>query len=197
MRTVARQLEQAARHPAATVLFTGESGEGKDVAARDLHRLTFGERAAQTPYVALNCAAVPGEMFEAELFGAERGAYTGADKKRQGLVSAAQGGKLFLDEIAEVPMTSQAKLLRFLEGREFRALGGTLCVGNLTVNNGAPFVVGDGVNPAALELRGRAAFANEIVVSPNATLTGCASLAGGVTVMPGGANTRPIAGPPA
>jgi DNA-binding NtrC family response regulator len=125
MRAVLHQLEQAARHPAATVLLTGESGVGKDVAARTLHRLTFGERAGAVPYVALNCAAVPGEMFEAELFGAERGAYTGADKKRPGLVSAAQGGTLFLDEIADVPMASQAKLLRFLEGREFRSLGGT------------------------------------------------------------------------
>ena len=126
MRGLLQQLGQAARHPAATVLFTGESGAGKDIAARMLHRLTFGDRATETPYVALNCAAVPGEMFEAELFGAERGAYTGADKRRQGLVASAQGGTLFLDEIAEVPMTSQAKLLRFLEGREFRPLGGTV-----------------------------------------------------------------------
>jgi two-component system response regulator AtoC len=125
MRGLLQQLGQAARHPAATVLLTGESGVGKDVAARMLHRLTFGDRAAETPYVALNCAAVPGEMFEAELFGAERGAYTGADKRRPGLVASAQGGTLFLDEIAEVPMTSQAKLLRFLESREFRPLGGT------------------------------------------------------------------------
>ena len=126
MRGLLQQLGQAARHPAATVLFTGESGAGKDIAARMLHRLTFGDRATEAPYVALNCAAVPGEMFEAELFGAERGAYTGADKRRQGLVASAQGGTLFLDEIAEVPMTSQAKLLRFLEGREFRPLGGTV-----------------------------------------------------------------------
>ncbi len=126
MRGLSQQLGQAARHPAATVLFTGESGAGKDIAARMLHRLTFGDRATETPYVALNCAAVPGEMFEAELFGAERGAYTGADKRRQGLVASAQGGTLFLDEIAEVPMASQAKLLRFLEGREFRPLGGTV-----------------------------------------------------------------------
>lgn len=126
MRGLLQQLGQAARHPAATVLFTGESGAGKDIAARMLHRLTFGDRATETPYVALNCAAVPGEMFEAELFGAERGAYTGADKRRQGLVASAQGGTLFLDEIAEVPMASQAKLLRFLEGREFRPLGGTV-----------------------------------------------------------------------
>ncbi len=126
MRGLLQQLGQAARHPAATVLFTGESGAGKDIAARMLHRLTFGDRATEAPYVALNCAAVPGEMFEAELFGAERGAYTGADKRRQGLVASAQGGTLFLDEIAEVPMASQAKLLRFLEGREFRPLGGTV-----------------------------------------------------------------------
>lgn len=125
MRGLWQQLGQAARHPAATVLLTGESGAGKDIAARRLHRMTFGDRAAVVPYVALNCAAVPGEMFEAELFGAERGAYTGADKRRPGLVASAQGGTLFLDEIAEVPMASQAKLLRFLESREFRPLGGT------------------------------------------------------------------------
>jgi DNA-binding NtrC family response regulator len=125
MRGLLQQLGQAARHPAATVLLTGESGSGKDIAARMLHRLTFGERAQAAPYVALNCAAVPGDMFEAELFGAERGAYTGADKRRPGLVTGAQGGTLFLDEIAEVPMASQAKLLRFLEGREFRPLGAT------------------------------------------------------------------------
>lgn len=125
MRALFDELGKAARHATATVLLTGESGAGKEVAARALHRLTFGERAAQTPFVAVNCAAVPGEMFEAELFGAERGAYTGADKKRQGLVAAAQGGTLFLDEIGEVPLELQAKLLRFLESREFRPLGGT------------------------------------------------------------------------
>ena len=126
MQEVLEQLRQAARHPTATVLLTGESGTGKDVAARTLHRLTFsGSETTTAPYIAINGAAVPGDMFEAELFGAERGAYTGADKKRQGLASAAQGGTLFLDEIAEVPLVSQAKLLRFLEGREFRPLGST------------------------------------------------------------------------
>lgn len=125
MREVTQQLHEAARHPTATVLLTGESGVGKDVAARALHRLTFGERADEKPYMALNCAALPAEMFEAELFGAERGAYTGADKRRPGLVAAAQGGTLFLDEIAEVPPALQAKLLRFIEGAEFRSLGST------------------------------------------------------------------------
>jgi len=126
MRQFLDEVGKAARHPMATVLFSGESGAGKDIAARTLHRLTYGEKAAQAPYVAINAAAVPADMFESELFGAERGAYTGADKKRQGLVSAAQGGTLFLDEIAEVPMPLQAKLLRFIEGREFRPLGSTV-----------------------------------------------------------------------
>jgi DNA-binding NtrC family response regulator len=121
MITVVQQLRQAARHPASTVLLTGETGTGKDMAARVLHELTYPNGAA--PYIAVNCAAVPAEMFESELFGAERGAYTGADKRRSGLVTAAAGGTLFLDEIAEVPLALQPKLLRLLEGREYRALG--------------------------------------------------------------------------
>lgn len=125
MREVLTKLRQAAQHPGATVLLTGESGVGKDVAARTLHRLTYGSRSDVAPYVAVNCAAVPADMFEAELFGAERGAYTGADRKRLGLVASAQGGTLFLDEIGEVPLPLQAKLLRLLEGREYRVLGGT------------------------------------------------------------------------
>jgi DNA-binding NtrC family response regulator len=104
-------------------LFTGETGVGKDLAARVLHQLTFGDLPA--PFIAVNCAALPAEMFESELFGAERGAYTGADKRRSGLVAAAQGGSLFLDEIAEVPLGLQSKLLRFLDAREFRSLGST------------------------------------------------------------------------
>ena len=123
MRAVMEQLRQAARHPASTVLFTGETGAGKDLAARVLHELAGAE--ADTPFIAVNCATLPGEMFEAELFGAERGAYTGADRKRAGLVAAAAGGTLFLDEIAEVPLGLQAKLLRLLDAREFRPLGST------------------------------------------------------------------------
>jgi len=117
------QLRQAAKHTSSTVLFTGETGSGKDMAARALHQLTYPN--ADAPLIAVNCAALPGEMFESELFGAERGAFTGADRKRGGLVAAAAGGSLFLDEIGEVPLASQAKLLRLLEAREFRALGST------------------------------------------------------------------------
>lgn len=125
MRALLEQLRQAARHATATVLLTGESGAGKDIAARALHQLTHGDAAAQVPFIAVNCAAVPAEMFEAELFGAERGAYTGADRKRAGLVASAGSGTLFLDEIAEVPLPLQAKLLRFLENHEYRPLGGS------------------------------------------------------------------------
>jgi DNA-binding NtrC family response regulator len=121
MREVLAQLRQAALHRDGTVLLTGETGTGKEVAARVLHQLTD----ASAPFIAVNCAALPGEMFESELFGAERGAFTGADKKRAGLAAAAAGGTLFLDEIAEVPLAQQAKLLRLLEAREFRALGST------------------------------------------------------------------------
>jgi two-component system response regulator AtoC len=120
---VLAQLRQAAKHPTGTVLLSGETGAGKDLAARVLHEFTFGEKGA--PFVAVNCGAVPAEMFEAELFGAERGAYTGADKTRQGLVAAAGNGTLFLDEIGEVPLSLQPKLLRLLEAREFRPLGST------------------------------------------------------------------------
>jgi two-component system response regulator AtoC len=123
MREVAAHLRQAARHASSTVLLTGETGVGKDLAARVLHQLTYGDKEA--PFMALNCGAIPAEMFEAELFGAERGSYTGADKARPGLVAATGTGTLFLDEIGEVPMSLQPKLLRLLESREYRALGST------------------------------------------------------------------------
>ena len=125
MREVFLQLQQAARHLETAVLLLGETGTGKDLAARLLHRLTFGEQAAKAPYVALNCPNVPAEMFEAELFGSEKGAYTGAERRRTGLVEAAEGGTLFLDEVAEIPLALQSKLLRFLESREYRSLGAT------------------------------------------------------------------------
>ncbi len=123
MRDVLQQLKQAAKHATSTVLLTGETGSGKDLAARVLHQLSF--PGGNAPFIAVNCAALPGEMFESELFGAERGAFTGADKKRGGLVAAAANGTLFLDEIGEVPLALQAKLLRLLDAREYRALGST------------------------------------------------------------------------
>jgi two-component system response regulator AtoC len=123
MRDLLNSLRQIARHPEATVLLTGETGTGKDLAARLLHQLTHSSKADKSPYVPLNCSAVPAEMFESELFGSEKGAFTGADKRREGLIETAANGTLFLDEITEMPLAQQAKLLRFLESREYRPLG--------------------------------------------------------------------------
>lgn len=123
IREVLQMLQQASRHPTATVLLIGETGTGKDLAARTLHRLTFPDSADGSPYVALNCSTLPETMFEAELFGAEKGSYTGADRRRVGLAEAARNGTLFLDEIGEVPLSQQPKLLRFLESREYRPIG--------------------------------------------------------------------------
>lgn len=119
------RLRSVARHLEAVVLLLGETGTGKDVAARQLHAWSFEGVQPVPPFVPLNCSAVPAEMFEAELFGSERGAYTGADRRRAGLVEAAEGGTLFLDEVGDVPLAQQSKLLRFLESREYRSLGAT------------------------------------------------------------------------
>ncbi len=106
----------------ATVIITGESGSGKEVVAKALHGLSA--RASQ-PYVAFNCAAVPRELFEGQLFGYRRGAYTGAATDHPGVIRAAHGGTLFLDEIGELPLEVQPKLLRFLENGEVFPLGET------------------------------------------------------------------------
>ncbi|WP_257457536.1 sigma 54-interacting transcriptional regulator [Archangium lipolyticum] len=106
----------------ATVIVTGESGSGKEVVARALHRLSV---RAERPYVAFNCAAVPRELFEGQLFGYRRGAYTGAATDHPGVIRTAHGGTLFLDEIGELPLEVQPKLLRFLENGEVFPLGET------------------------------------------------------------------------
>jgi DNA-binding NtrC family response regulator len=104
-----------------TVTFAGESGSGKEVMARRLHEISP-RRAG--PFVPINCAAIPETLFESELFGHERGAYTGANERSTGKIEGANGGTLFLDEIAEMPIGLQAKMLRFLETRRYMRVGG-------------------------------------------------------------------------
>ncbi len=114
------QLERIADSPRTAVLVEGETGNGKEVVTRELHRLSR----APGPFVALNCAAVPGELLESELFGHERGAFTGAESRRRGVVELARDGTLLLDEIGEMSPALQPKLLRFLQDHRFRRVGG-------------------------------------------------------------------------
>jgi DNA-binding NtrC family response regulator len=105
----------------ASVMITGESGTGKELAARTIHELSA---RADGPFVALNTAAIPSELMESELFGHEKGAFTGAAQQREGCFELADGGTLFLDEIGEMPAALQPKLLRVLDGSPFRRVGG-------------------------------------------------------------------------
>jgi transcriptional regulator with PAS, ATPase and Fis domain len=104
------------------VTLIGESGTGKEVLARRVHELSERRRG---PYIPINCAAIPESLFESEIFGHEKGAFTGASDRARGKIEAASGGTLFLDEIGEMPLTMQAKVLRFLENRRFMRVGGT------------------------------------------------------------------------
>ncbi|MFL5347276.1 MAG: sigma-54-dependent transcriptional regulator [Hyalangium sp.] len=117
-------LRQAAPSTA-TVLLIGESGTGKELAARALHEHST---RAKGPFIAVNCAAIPESILEAELFGVERGAYTGAVARREGRFERAHGGTLFLDEVGEMPLSAQVKLLRVLQEGEIERLGGTQTV---------------------------------------------------------------------
>ena len=121
MQALVRHAHRAAQ-ASVSVLITGETGTGKEVLARYIHQC--GPR-SNKPFIAINCAAIQNTMLESELFGYEAGAFTGADRRKHGLMEVADGGVLFLDEISSMPMDIQAKLLRALEERAFRRVGGT------------------------------------------------------------------------
>jgi two-component system response regulator AtoC len=121
MHSLLDQAERAA-DASVSVLITGETGTGKEVLATTIHRM--GPR-AEKPFIAINCAAIQSTVLESELFGYEAGAFTGAERRKLGLMEVADGGILFLDEIASMPLDMQAKLLRALEERAFRRVGGT------------------------------------------------------------------------
>lgn len=115
------RLVRAAAESPATVVVQGETGTGKELVARAVHGLSA---RARGPFVPINCASIPETLFESELFGAERGAFTGADRRRKGRFELASGGTLFLDEVDEMPLAPQAKLLRAIQERVVERLGG-------------------------------------------------------------------------
>jgi len=120
MKQIMHEAERATQ-ASVSVLLTGETGTGKEVLARTIH--SIGPR-ADTPFIPINCAALPDTMIESELFGHEAGAFTGAQKKKPGLIEIADGGVLFLDEISSTKQEMQAKLLRVLDEQKFRRVGG-------------------------------------------------------------------------
>ena len=121
IKAVRQLLEKIGVSPASTVLLTGESGTGKDLAAKVIH---YSSNRAPKPFMNITCSALPETLLESELFGHERGAFTGADRLKRGLIESADGGTVFLDEIGEMVPLLQAKLLRFLEEKSFKRVGG-------------------------------------------------------------------------
>lgn len=120
MQNVLQAAQRFAQSPA-TILITGESGTGKEVVARYIHECSS---RCEKPYIRVNCAALPESLIESELFGHERGAFTGANESRRGRLECAGTGTLLLDEISEIPLSLQAKLLRVLEEEEYQRVGG-------------------------------------------------------------------------
>ena len=121
MKKMMQLARKVAESEASSVLLQGESGTGKDLVAKAIH---YGSRRAEAPFVAINCAAIPATLIESELFGYEKGAFTDAKGRKEGLFEQAEGGTIFLDEIGELELGLQAKLLRVLEEGAFRRVGG-------------------------------------------------------------------------
>jgi DNA-binding NtrC family response regulator len=121
LRDVFALAKKVAQSEVSSVLLQGESGTGKDMVAKAIH---YGSRRVDMPFIAINCAAIPANLIESELFGYEKGAFTDAKARKEGLFEQAEGGSLFLDEIGELELSVQAKLLRVLEEGSFRRVGG-------------------------------------------------------------------------
>jgi transcriptional regulator with PAS, ATPase and Fis domain len=117
-----RKLVEKVAPTHSTVLITGESGTGKEVLAREIHRLSTRKNG---PFVPVNLGGIPDTLVESELFGYERGAFTGADRRKEGMFEIASSGTLFLDEIGDMPIHLQVKLLRAIQERKIQRLGGT------------------------------------------------------------------------
>ncbi len=147
MRKVDAQIRALAKYPTATVLITGPTGTGKSAAARRIHELTCGE---DEPFVEIDCSTIPRELCESELFGHEKGAFTGAHRMKRGLFEAAGQGTAFLDEIGELDLPIQAKFLRVLEAREFKRVGG-----HLVLPMGARVIAATNRSPVDLVRSGR------------------------------------------
>lgn len=126
MKQLLEQVREVAENPKSSVMLLGETGTGKEFFARVIHH--NGPRMSG-PFIGVNCTAIPKELFESELFGYERGAFTGANQRKIGLLEKAEGGTLFLDEIGDLDLSMQAKLLRVIQERSFRRLGGTDDIG--------------------------------------------------------------------
>jgi transcriptional regulator with PAS, ATPase and Fis domain len=121
MEALRQMVAKVAASPASTVLLTGESGTGKDLVAKTIH---YSSTRASRPFMNITCSALPEQLLESELFGHERGAFTDARMQKRGLLESAEGGTVFLDEIGEMVPALQAKLLRFLEEKSFKRVGG-------------------------------------------------------------------------
>ena len=174
MRAIYKLIERVAPSNV-SVLVTGESGTGKELVARSLHELS-GRR--NKPFVAVNCAAIPETLIESEIFGHEKGAFTGALERRAGCFELAEEGTLLLDEIGEMPAATQAKLLRVLEDRKLRRLGSKaetpVDVRVIAATNKDPErAVAEG------ELRGRSVLPAECVCDPDAAAAGSSAGCGG------------------
>ncbi|HUP89029.1 MAG TPA: sigma 54-interacting transcriptional regulator [Longimicrobiales bacterium] len=146
---------RVAAHPGTSVLIEAETGTGKELFARGIH---YSSRSASEPFVAINCSAIPEHLLESELFGHEKGAFTGADGQKRGLLEFAGKGTVFLDEIGELPSSLQPKLLRALEERRVRRIGGLReidiqCRVIAATNRELSMVVGDGYFRADLYYR--------------------------------------------